>query len=58
MGDIILDAGNDARLTAARITSDDGLVQLRAQQDIEIGAGTLSSQLDERHLTKSRSLLG
>ncbi|WP_311515425.1 two-partner secretion domain-containing protein, partial [Oligella urethralis] len=58
VGDIILDAGNDARLTAARITSDDGLVQLRAQQDIEIGAGTLSSQLDERHLTKSRSLLG
>ncbi|WP_048768066.1 hypothetical protein, partial [Oligella urethralis] len=30
VGDIILDAGNDARLTAARITSDDGLVQLRA----------------------------
>ncbi|QPT40986.1 Possible hemagglutinin (DUF638) [Oligella ureolytica] len=58
VGDIILDAGNDARLTAARITSDDGLVQLRAQQDIAIGAGTLSSQLDERHVTKSRSLFG
>ncbi|MDO5679374.1 MAG: hemagglutinin repeat-containing protein [Pelistega sp.] len=58
VGDIQLIAGRNANLTAAQVSSEHGHLQVAAKENLTVQAGQLESHLDERHVTKSRSLFG